>query len=101
MHLEILVINLPPLGCIPALLTLYSGGHGEQYDEYGCLKELNLITATHNEQLADEIIKLRAKYPTVNFYHGNVHDVYTDILTTPLKHSKQELPQIVVVCINC
>ncbi|KAG0601664.1 hypothetical protein M758_11G130200 [Ceratodon purpureus] len=85
--LTMLVVNLPPLGCIPALLTLYSGATGNQYDEYGCLKELNLITATHNEVLSDEVIKLRAKYPKVYFYYGNVHDVYTDILKAPSKYN--------------
>ena len=31
---EILVVNMPPLGCIPALLTLY-GGKDMKYDSYG------------------------------------------------------------------
>ena len=85
---QILVVNLPPLGCIPALLTLYSGGRGDQYDEYGCQKELNLISSTHNGILADEIIKLRAKYPRLSYF-GNLHDVYSDILKAPLTYSKQ------------
>ncbi|XP_024360447.1 GDSL esterase/lipase At4g01130 isoform X1 [Physcomitrium patens] len=34
---DILVVNLPPLGCIPALLTLFPGNSSDQYDAYGCL----------------------------------------------------------------
>jgi len=85
---EILVVNLAPLGCIPALLTLFHGSSADEYDLNGCLKKLNLITDTHNRMLDEEIIKLRAKYPSIYLYYGDVHGVYSDILREPSKYSK-------------
>lgn len=85
---EILVVNLPPLGCIPALLTLFSGSSADEYDPDGCLKKVNLITDTHNRLLEDEIIKLRAKYPAIYLYYGDAHGVYSNILRQPSKYSK-------------
>lgn len=85
---EILVVNLPPLGCNPALLTLYAESYADEYDLNGCLKKINLITDTHNRILEDEIIKIRAKYPAIYLYYGNAHAVYSDILGQPSKYSK-------------
>lgn len=84
---EILVVNLPPLGCIPALLTLYPGTP-DAYNSYGCLTELNKITSYHNKLLGEKVVALRKKYPKVTIYYGDVHGVYTDILSDPLKYSK-------------
>lgn len=85
---EILVVNLPPLGCIPAILTLFNASAPHEYDPNGCLKSINLITDTHNKRLEDEVIKLRAKHRKLYFYFGDVHGVYSDILRQPLKYSK-------------
>lgn len=38
--------------------------------------------------LNEEIIKLRAKYPSIYLYYGDVHGVYSDILREPSKYSK-------------
>lgn len=84
---DILVVNLPPLGCMPALLTLYPGTK-DKYNNHGCLTEINKISAEHNKLLAEGITKLQAKYPTVKLYYGDSHGVYTDILKDPLKYSK-------------
>lgn len=84
---DILVVNLPPLGCMPALLTLYPGTK-DKYNSHGCLTEINKISAEHNKLLGEGIVALRAKYPTVKFYYGDAHGVYTDILKDPLKYSK-------------
>ncbi len=88
---EILVVNLPPLGCTPALLTLYPGS-ADAYNSYGCLTELNKITSYHNKLLGEKVVALRKKYPQVTIYYGDVHGVYTDILKDPLKYSKSSHP---------
>ena len=83
---DILVINLPPLGCIPAMLTMFPGTP-DKYDGHGCLKALNKITAKHNKLLGESIASLRPKYPHANLYYGDLHSVYTDILKSPAKYS--------------
>ena len=83
----IMVINLPPLGCIPAMLTLY-GGSNEDYDEYGCLTKLNKITAKHNEMLGEKVAALRTKYPAAKLVYADAEAVYWDILKSPMTYSK-------------
>jgi alpha-L-fucosidase len=83
---NILVVNMPPLGCIPALLTLY-GGKGLEYDSYGCLKALNAISKAHNKQLNDKVVALRKTYPHINIYYGDGYAVYKDILKNPKSYN--------------
>jgi hypothetical protein len=86
---EILVVNLPPLGCIPAMLTLY-GGRYAKYDKYGCLSDLNKITSAHNKLLGERVEALRGKYPKAKIYYGDAHGVYTDILKDTKKYNVSE-----------
>lgn len=88
---DIFVVNLPPLGCTPALLTQYYGSLTAKYDGHGCLSDLNKITAAHNKQLGDKMVKLRAKYPDLLLLYGDMHGVYTDILKNPAAYSKFKL----------
>lgn len=86
--LDILVINLPPLGCIPAMLTLFLDNMPASYDSGGCFKKINNITSHHNDLLEKSVIALRVKYPAVKFFYGDLHSVYIDILTDPRSYSK-------------
>jgi alpha-L-fucosidase len=86
----ILVVNLPPLGCIPALLTLY-GGPEAKYNSHGCLESLNSITKHHNKLLGERVAALRIKYPDAKLLYGDAHGVYTDILKHPAKYSTQNI----------
>jgi alpha-L-fucosidase len=83
---EILVANLPPLGCMPAMLTQFQSATAS-YDSHGCLTELNRITSAHNELLGTTVVALRAKYPDAKIYYGDIHGVYTDILKDPLSYN--------------
>jgi alpha-L-fucosidase len=83
----ILVVNLPPLGCIPAILTLY-GGPKAKYDKFGCLSDINKITDAHNKKLNEKVIALRSKYPAALILYADAHGVYTDILNDPKSYSK-------------
>lgn len=93
----ILVVNLPPLGCIPAMLTLH-GGPNAAYDSHGCLSDLNKITTQHNLLLAQKVADLRAKHPEVKLLYGDAHSVYTDILTDPKKFSTSSRHLSVYLC---
>jgi hypothetical protein len=84
---NVLVANLPPLGCIPAMLTQFQSATAD-YNSYGCLSELNKITSYHNELLGSTVEALRLKYPDIKIYYGDIHGVYTDILKDPLSYSK-------------
>ncbi|KAG0619372.1 hypothetical protein M758_4G135000 [Ceratodon purpureus] len=79
---RVLVVNMPPLGCFPALLTLYPASI-DKYNLYGCLTNLNKISIAHNEALEQEVVALRATYTNTTFYLGDFYSVYTNILKTP------------------
>jgi hypothetical protein len=81
----VMVINMPPLGCIPALLTQFAG-KGLSYDKYGCIKELNAISLAHNWKLNEAVVKLRKAYPSKKIVLADNFGVYYDILADPLKY---------------
>lgn len=85
---EVLVVNLPPLGCIPAMLTLFPDNSPDSHDARGCYKEINRITSNHNALLEESLVSLRAKYPGVKLYYGDLHGVYINMLTDPRSYSK-------------
>lgn len=87
---QVLVVNMPPLGCFPALLTLYPNSI-DNYDSYGCLTNLNKVSIAHNGALEEEVMLLRAKYPNVTYYLADFYSVYTDILAAPQVYSKIRL----------
>jgi len=87
---DLLVINLPPLGCIPAMLTLFPDNSPDSYDSRGCYKEINRITSNHNALLEESVIDLRARYPDVNLYYGDLHGVYLNMLTDPRSYNVTE-----------
>jgi hypothetical protein len=82
---DVMVINMPPLGCIPALLTQFAG-KGLHYDKFGCIKELNDISLAHNWKLNEAIVKLRKAYPSKKIVLADNYAVYYDILSDPLKY---------------
>nr|PNR33395.1 hypothetical protein PHYPA_025339 [Physcomitrium patens] len=62
---EILIQNQPPLGCMPAMLTVHGGSH-----------------ATY-----DEVDALRQKYPAAKLYYADVYGVYKDMLKKPAQYN--------------
>jgi len=79
-------VNLPPLGCIPALLTQFKG-KGLEYDQYGCIKELNDISKAHNKALNQSVKGLRKTYPHIKIYYADGYAVYKDILKHPKSYN--------------
>ena len=78
-----MIVNLPPLGCLPALLTLYPQTDSERYDTYGCLDNLNEISKTHNALLRSRVEELRNNYTSATFYLADYYNVYRDVLKSP------------------
>lgn len=84
---NVVVVNLPPLGCFPALLTIYPASV-DKYDKYGCLSSLNKISTAHNTALNSTVLTIREKYRNVTFHYGDLFSAYTDILKSPQTYSK-------------
>lgn len=83
---QIFVVNLPPLGCNPAMLTMY-GSANEDYDDYGCLIKLNKISSAHNKLLKQKVDGLRIKYPKSSLVFADAEGVYLDILKDPMAYN--------------
>lgn len=81
---DIVVVNLPPLGCTPAFLTIFPGDP-DDYDDYGCLTSFNAAIELHNEELFRAVLTLRAKYPDLSLSYGNFYRTFQDILKHPSK----------------
>lgn len=86
-----MIVNQIPLGCVPAMLTQY-GGNKAKYDNYGCLSDLNEITAAHNKLLGEKVAALRTKYPKAKLVYADAESVYWDILKSPKTYSKSTAP---------
>ncbi|KAG0575663.1 hypothetical protein KC19_5G021500 [Ceratodon purpureus] len=78
-----MIVNLPPLGCLPALLTLYPEVDSARYDTYGCLDVFNNISKTHNALLLSRVEDLRSTYTNATFYLADYYNVYRDVLKSP------------------
>lgn len=78
-----MIVNLPPLGCLPALLTLYPEKASGNYDAYGCSDSLNEISRTHNTLLESRVTELRNNYTNATFYYADYYNVYRDVLKSP------------------
>lgn len=84
-----MIVNLPPLGCLPALLTLYPADDSGNYDTYGCLNSLNKISKTHNQLLERRVTDLRNNYTNATFYYADYYNVYRDVLKSPADYGTQ------------
>ncbi|KAL3684823.1 hypothetical protein R1sor_002845 [Riccia sorocarpa] len=78
----VLVISLPPLGCTAAFLSMFPG-ETEDYDAYGCLKNVNTAILRHNQQLFRAVSRLQRTYKSMasfvfaDFY-GSTYDIVKD-----------------------
>ncbi|KAL3701476.1 hypothetical protein R1sor_019498 [Riccia sorocarpa] len=82
---NILLVNIPPLGCTPGILTLFPGTE-DDYDVYGCLTPFNAIARRHNDQLFRLVIELQVKYPLATLSYGDYYQVAHNVLRRPALH---------------
>ncbi|KAK9128457.1 hypothetical protein Syun_017254 [Stephania yunnanensis] len=73
------VTNLPPLGCLPAAITMFGAGSNE------CVKYLNQDAAIFNKKLNATAQKLKCQLPGVKIV---VFDIYQPLLNLVMKPSQ-------------
>ncbi|BBM98252.1 hypothetical protein MPTK1_1g12050 [Marchantia polymorpha subsp. ruderalis] len=80
----ILVINLPPLGCTPAFLSMIPGQKGSSdYDSFGCLTKVNTAILRHNQLLYRAVSRLQKKYPASKFVYADFYQAAYEIVKDP------------------
>ncbi|XP_024359742.1 GDSL esterase/lipase At4g01130 isoform X2 [Physcomitrium patens] len=95
---SIMIVNLPPMGCLPALLTLYADEDSEKYDTYGCLDSPNKVSNSHNTLLESRVADLRHNYTNATFYYADYYSVYRDVLKSPTLYGISESDTLTACC---
>lgn len=93
-----MIVNLPPMGCLPALLTLYADEDSEKYDTYGCLDSPNKVSNSHNTLLESRVADLRHNYTNATFYYADYYSVYRDVLKSPTLYGISESDTLTACC---
>ncbi|KAM3390079.1 hypothetical protein ACQJBY_011944 [Aegilops geniculata] len=81
----IVVADIFPIGCLPAILTMLASPNNMEYDGHGCLKSMNKLGRYQNSLLRRRIKVLRYKYP-----HTKIIATEYYRSTGPCIHTKAE-----------
>ncbi|CAK8530672.1 unnamed protein product [Lathyrus sativus] len=74
-----------PMGCNACFLTKYETTDKNQYDSFGCLKKLNEFAAFYNQNLQNEIQRLRGVYPHANIIYVDYYNALLPLYQYPSK----------------
>lgn len=80
---RIVVPGNVPMGCLPAILTLYASANVSDYDRYGCIRKINALARYHNEILRSSVQTLRIRYPHVAIAFADYYQPVLAFLQTP------------------
>uniref|UniRef100_A0A1D1Y4J5 GDSL esterase/lipase APG n=1 Tax=Anthurium amnicola TaxID=1678845 RepID=A0A1D1Y4J5_9ARAE len=73
------VTSLPPLGCLPAAITLF--GHGSN----GCVSRLNTDAQGFNQKLSNEVTSLTQQYTDLKIVVFDIYKPLLDLVSSPSK----------------
>lgn len=74
-----------PMGCKACFLTKYETTDKNQYDSFGCLKKLNEFAEFYNQNLQNEIQRLRGVYPHANIIYADYYNALLPLYNYPSK----------------
>lgn len=76
--------GIPPIGCSPSLLaTRVSLNKAKEFDQLGCLSDVNRVAKYHNTELRDAIGGLRGKYAHAKVIKADFYSPIIEILQNP------------------
>ncbi|KAI3967476.1 hypothetical protein MKX01_012286 [Papaver californicum] len=78
------VTSLPPLGCLPAMITLM--GHGEE----GCVASLNSDAQGFNKKVGSATVQLQKKFPDLKIAIFDIYTPFLDLVQSPSKNGFTE-----------
>jgi len=79
----VVVPGVLPVGCFPIYLTLYQTSNAGDYDQYGCLKRFNALSAQHNSLLQSKVSSLQSKYPGARIMYADFYSHVYDMVKSP------------------
>lgn len=80
------VAGLPPIGCLPAEVTMHSVHTGNRERE--CDAEQNSDSAVYNSKLQSIIYKLQSTMPRCKFAYVDIYTPILDMVQDPKKYGQ-------------
>ena len=80
---NVVVPGVLPVGCFPIYLTLYQTSNAGDYDQYGCLKRFNALSAQHNQLLQSKVTSLQGRYPGARIMYADFYSHVYDMVRSP------------------
>ena len=80
---EIAVVGLPPMGCLPVMITL------NRFDGVrGCLDKYSSVARDYNQMLQHELQLMQHRFsnPAANFYYVDIYGPLADMIQAPQKY---------------
>uniref|UniRef100_A0ACD6AH69 Uncharacterized protein n=1 Tax=Avena sativa TaxID=4498 RepID=A0ACD6AH69_AVESA len=82
----VVVPGVPPLGCFPPALELFSSADPADYEHRtGCLKEFNDLAAHHNSLLQETLQIVRTNHPNVVLVYADFFTPIIEMVESPRK----------------
>ncbi|MQM00865.1 hypothetical protein Taro_033609 [Colocasia esculenta] len=81
---KIVVVGLPPMGCLPIVITLnWKGGFGDR----GCIQAYNALSRDFNEKLQIELRYLQSRFAADGgqILYANIYDPLINLILSPSK----------------
>ncbi|KMZ64297.1 GDSL esterase/lipase [Zostera marina] len=81
---KIVVVGLPPMGCLPVIITLNWKG---RFQERDCITSFNSISKDYNSKLKEEMI-IYSKYfgDDISITYADIYDPFIDVISSPKKY---------------
>jgi len=77
---KIVILNLPPLGCLPGTRIIQSHGKGS------CLEELSSLASIHNQALYEVLLELEKQLRGFKFSLYDFNSDLSQMINHPLKY---------------
>lgn len=85
---RIVVVGLPPIGCLPVIITLNFKG---RFQERDCINSFNSLSKDYNSKLKEEL-DIYSKYSgsDTSITYADIYDPFIDVISSPNKYGFRE-----------
>lgn len=80
---RIMVFGFPPIGCLPAQITVF-GKTGQE----GCLEDMNKVANAYNMDLQSAIPRVQTSLPDVHLLYVDVFSFLYEAFNNPAKYGE-------------
>uniref|UniRef100_A0A7N0UQA2 GDSL esterase/lipase n=1 Tax=Kalanchoe fedtschenkoi TaxID=63787 RepID=A0A7N0UQA2_KALFE len=84
------VVGLPPLGCLPFVITLFSKDH-HLFAAQECIDSLSLVAKTYNDMLRNRLNSKRYQLEGIKVAYADIYNPAYSIVQNPKKFGFQEV----------